>query len=96
MAKKLDKHMLMFFLDDFHHGAANHVIHFFGFFLLGYGVGKSNLLIIVASPFIMEFGHLYNFIKGKDKDIAIKIIPIQLIAWLVFVALGLVLSRLLS
>ena len=94
--KKLKKHLITFFLDDFHHGTANLAIHFFGFFLLGYGFGKSNLLIIVASPFIMEFGHLYNFMKGKDRDVAIKIIPIQLIAWLVFVALGLVLSRLLS
>ena len=91
--KKLKKHLIIFFLDDFHHGAINHVIHFFGFFLLGYGIGKSSILLIIASPFIMEIGHLYNFLSGKDREIAIKIIPLQLLAWLIFVGLGLVLSR---
>jgi len=34
------KHLLFFFLDDFHRGAVNHVTHFIGFTLLGYAHGK--------------------------------------------------------
>ena len=73
----MKKHYILFFLDDFHHGVFNHVMHFIGFFLLGYGVGKLNIFFIIASPFIMESGHLYNYFRGIHKEHAIKIIPLQ-------------------
>lgn len=48
------KHYLVFFLDDFHRGAVNHVLHFIGFTLLGYGLGTLDLILIIISPLIME------------------------------------------
>lgn len=36
----MKKHLIFFFLDDFHHGAVNHVIHFIGFTVYR-GFGKS-------------------------------------------------------
>ena len=86
-------HFIIFFLDDFHNGALNHVVHFFGFFILGYGVGRRNLKLIMLSPFIMEFGHLYNFLTGRHTEMAIKIIPAQLLAWVVFVGVGYFLAK---
>ena len=83
----------LFFLDEFHQGAVNHVIHFAGFTLLGYGIGIQSLLIIVISPFVMESGHVYNYIKGRHRHLAFKIIPLQIAAWLVFVGLGYLLSK---
>lgn len=77
-----------FFLDEFHHGAVNHVIHFIGFTILGYGLGIKSLPIVIISPFVMEAGHLYNYITGRHRKHALKIIPLQIAAWLVFVAAG--------
>lgn len=94
--KSKPKHYLLFFLDDFHKGAVNHIIHSIGFTVLGYGLGKPNLILIVISPFIMEMGHLYNYTKGVHKEFAAKIIPLQLFAWLVFVVLGYLLSKILG
>ncbi|MEK6837950.1 MAG: hypothetical protein AABX69_04830 [Nanoarchaeota archaeon] len=82
-----------FFLDEFHHGAVNHLIHAIGFTLLGYGLGTRNLLIIIASPFVMEAGHVYNYIRGRHRKHAIKIIPLQIAAWLVFVGAGYLLAK---
>ena len=87
---------LTFFLDEFHQGAVNHVIHFAGFTLLGYGIGIQSLLIIVSSPFVMEAGHVYNYLRGRHRKHAIKIIPLQIAAWLVFVGLGYLLANLFS
>lgn len=92
----MKKHFLFFFLDDFHRGAVNHVIHFIGFTILGYGFGKSSLLLIIISPIIMEFGHLYNYSRGVHKEQTLKIIPLQWLAWFVFVGLGYLLSRFLA
>lgn len=89
----MKKHFIIFFLDDFHHGAINHIVHFVGCFLLGYGFGKPDLLLILISPFIMECGHLYNYLRGTHKEYAIKIIPLQLVAWLVLVAIGYLFAR---
>jgi len=89
----IKKHLLFFFLDDFHHGAMNHVLHFIGFTLLGYGLGKPNLTLIILSPFIMESGHVWNYFRGVHKDHAIKILPLQLGAWIVFVILGFLVAR---
>ena len=86
----------MFFLDEFHRGAMNHVIHFAGFALLGYGIGIQSLLIIISSPFVMEAGHVYNYLRGRHRKHAIKIIPLQIAAWLVFVGLGYLLANLFS
>ena len=93
MQDKKGKHYLLFFLDDFHRGAINHVIHFFGFFLLGYGVGKWNLLIIAVSPFVMELGHFYNYARGVHREHAIKIIPLQWLAWIIFIAIGFLVTK---
>lgn len=82
------QHFIFFFLDDFHRGAVNHVIHFIGFTILGYGLGKPNLWLILLSPFIMESGHLYNYFRGIHKEHAIRILPLQLLAWVVFVIIG--------
>ena len=79
---------MAFFLDEFHHGAVNHLIHFIGFTLLGYGLGIRSLPIIIISPFVMEAGHVYNYIRGRHRKHAIKIIPLQIAAWLVFLGLG--------
>ena len=88
----MKKHYILFFLDDFHHGAINHVTHFIGFFLLGYGVGKLNIVLVLISPIIMESGHLYNYLKGIHREHAIKIIPLQVIAWVIFVGIGYIVS----
>ena len=82
-----------FFMDKFHHGAVNHVIHFIGFTLLGYGIGTGNLLIAIASPFVMEAGHVYNYIRGRHRKHAVRIIPLQIAAWLVFVGAGYLLAK---
>lgn len=92
----MKKHFLFFFLDDFHRGSFNHLLHFIGFTLLGYGLGKPNLWIVILSPFIMEAGHVYNFMRGTHKEHAIKIIPVQLLAWIVFVGIGFIIARLLN
>jgi hypothetical protein len=92
----MKKHLIFFFLDDFHHGAINHLIHAIGFTILGYGLGKSNLLLIILSPFIMESGHLYNYIRGIHREHAIKIIPLQLLAWVIFVVVGFIVAKLLG
>ena len=90
----MKKHWLFFFLDDFHRGAVNHLVHFIGFTVLAYGLGKPSLILIIASPFIMELGHFYNYLRGIHREHAIKIIPIQWIAWLFFVAIGYLLAKL--
>lgn len=89
----MKKHYIFFFLDDFHHGAVNHLLHFIGFTVLGYGLGKPSLLLIILSPFIMESGHIYNYLSGIHKEHAVKIIPLQLLAWIIFVIAGLLLER---
>lgn len=92
----MKKHFIFFFLDDFHRGAMNHVIHFIGFTVLGYGLGKPSLLLIILSPFIMELGHFYNHFRGIHKEHAIKIIPLQWLAWVIFVGLGYIVSKVLG
>lgn len=93
---KVKKHYLLFFLDDFHRGAINHVIHFIGFTVLGYGLGKQSLLLIILSPFIMELGHFYNYFRGVHREHALKIIPLQWLAWVIFVGIGYLLSNMLD
>lgn len=88
----MKKHFIIFFLDDFHHGAVNHVFHFIGFTILGYGLGTRSLLVIVVSPIIMELGHFYNYFRGIHREHAIKIIPLQWLAWVVFVGVGYLIS----
>lgn len=80
----MKKHFLIFFLDDFHKGAVNHIVHVIGFTVLGYGLGKPSWPAIFISPFIMECGHLYNYFRGIHKEHAIKIIPLQLAAGFIF------------
>lgn len=82
-----------FFLDEFHHGAVNHIIHFIGFTFLGYGLGVRSLPIIIISPFVMEAGHVYNYARGRHRKHAIKIIPLQIAAWLAFVGAGYLLAK---
>ncbi len=89
----MKKHFLFFFLDDFHQGAVNHVVHFIGFTVLGYGLGKPSLFLIILSPFIMELGHFYNYFRGVHREHAIKIIPLQLLAWIIFVGLGYIIAK---
>lgn len=90
----MDQHFILFFLDEFHHGAMNHIIHAIGFTVLGYGLGRRNWWLVILSPFIMEGGHFYNYFIGVDREIAIKIIPLQWLAWIIFVAVGFGVSRL--
>lgn len=87
------KHFILFFLDDFHHGAVNHMFHFIGFTLLGYGLGTANIWFILMSPFIMECGHFYNYFRGIHKEHALKIIPLQWGAWVTFVFVGYLISK---
>lgn len=89
----MDQHFIFFFLDDFHHGSLNHVIHFVGFTVLGYGLGKKNLWLIIASPFIMEIGHIYNYLRGIHSEHAVKIIPLQWLAWVIFVSAGYLIAK---
>jgi hypothetical protein len=92
----LDQHFIIFFLDDFHRGAINHIIHFSGFTVLGYGLGAKNWKLVILSPFIMELGHLYNYTQGIHNEQAISIIPYQWLAWVIFVLLGIGISKLFS
>lgn len=92
----IKKHWLFFFLDDFHRGAVNHLVHFIGFTVLGYGLGKQSLILVIISPFIMELGHFYNYIRGLHREHAVKLIPLQWAAWLVFVVAGYLLAKLLG
>lgn len=75
----MEQHLL-FFLGDFHNGAVNHVIHFIGFTVLGYGLGVRNWWLVIISPFVMEIGHLWNYTHGLHGDQALKIIPLQWLA----------------
>ena len=84
---------IIFLLDDFHHGAVNHVIHWIGFTLLGYGLGIQNWWIVILSPFIMEAGHLYNYFTGRHRHLAIRVIPMQILGWLIFVGIGYFLTK---
>lgn len=90
----MQRHFIIFFLDDFHHGAVNHLLHAIGFTLLGFGLGKENIILILLSPFIMELGHFYNYFTGKHKEYAVKIIPLQWIAWIFFISAGYFLTHL--
>jgi len=47
-----------------------------------------NILLIVISPFIMELGHFYNYFRGIHREYAVRIIPLQWLAWIIFVGLG--------
>ena len=85
-----------FFLDEFHHGAINHVLHFIGFTILGYGLGVENWWIVILSPFIMEMGHLYNYFTGRDRYHAIRIIPLQIGAGLIFTGIAYLIVRMFS
>ncbi|MBI3576933.1 hypothetical protein HY086_02770 [Candidatus Gottesmanbacteria bacterium] len=92
----MKKHFIFFFLDDFHHGAVNHLLHFIGFTVLGYGLGVRSIILIILSPIIMELGHFYNYARGIHREYAIKIIPLQWFAWILFVGLGFIISKLLQ
>lgn len=89
----MKKHIILFFLDDFHHGAMNHIIHFIGFTVLGYGLGKPSWFLIIISPFVMELGHVYNYLRGRDREIGFKIVPLQLLAWVIFVGIGFLVAK---
>lgn len=89
----MKKHFLFFFLDDFHQGAVNRALHFIGFTLLGFALGKGDLFILILSPLVMELGHFYNYARGVHREYALKIIPVQLIGWVVFVVIGYLLAR---
>lgn len=85
---------IKYFLGEFHSGAVNRVTHIIGFGLLIYGlVQRDWILAFVVSPLFMESGHFYNNLvlhKYRSKDELIKIIPLQLIGWLLsigFIAL---------
>lgn len=91
---KRDEHLFFFFLDDFHQGAMNHVLHFTGFTMLGYGLGRPDLVAILISPLVMESGHVWNYLRGTHHEHALRISPLQLIAWFVFVSIGFVIAKL--
>ena len=90
----MEQHFVLFFLDEFHQGAFNHVTHFIGFALLGYGLGRRNWWLVILSPIIMEMGHVFNYFTGIHQEVAIKIIPLQWLAWIIFVGAGYLISRL--
>ncbi len=94
--KIFEKHSIIFFLDDFHRGAVNYLIHFIGFTLLGYGLGRSSLFLIIISLFVMELGHFYNYGRGIHREQAVEIIPLQWLAWIIFVAAGFALTRIMK
>jgi len=85
-----------FFLDEFHHGAVNHILHFVGFTLFGYGLGIENWWVVILAPFVMEAGHLYNYSTGRDKHHAIRIIPMQIGAGLIFAGIVYLVVRMFS
>ena len=88
----MKKHSIIFFLDDFHHGSINHILHAVGFTILGYGLGTKSLFFIIISPFIMELGHFYNYFRGIHREQSIKIIPLQWLAWIIFLGVGYLIS----
>jgi hypothetical protein len=81
------------FFEEYHRGTVNILLHDIGFALWGIGVGSHNWIIIIVSPFIFESGHLYNYITGKKTKYDKKMIPIQLITWILFVALAFILTK---
>ena len=84
----MKKNPIYFFLDDLHQGPFNHLCHFLGFLILGLGLAKSNIFLVVISIFIMEAGHLLDFPKGVNRGMALTVIPFQLAFWGIFVAIG--------
>ena len=85
---------LGFFLNEFHQGAVNHIAHFVGFALFGYGLAKRNWKAILLAPIIMEIGHVYNYVVLDEYgELAISIIPAQIAVGAVFIVFFLVLLR---
>jgi hypothetical protein len=76
------------FFEVYHAGVINKLLHFLGFALWGMGVGSRNWNLIVISPFIFESGHLINYLMGKRTKYDTRMIPIQIITWVLFILWG--------
>ncbi len=76
---------LIFFLDDFHQGPVNLVLHCAGFLVLGYGLGRHNLSLMFLATFLMELGHFYNALRGRHRDYALWALPLQYFVWLLII-----------
>ena len=89
---------LKYFLGEFHSGNVNRITHAIGFGLLIYGLIKRDwLLDFVISPLFMESGHFYNHFvlnKYKSKGELIRLIPIQILGWLLSIGFIAVILRL--
>lgn len=83
-----------FFFGEFHSGSVNVVFHCLGFAVLGYGLGVKSIGLITISTFIMELGHFYNALRGRDWAFAFLAIPVQWIFWFAIVGAGYFISSL--
>lgn len=90
----MNKELFVYFVGKWHRGAINRLLHVVGFVFLVYGIAKVNWGLILLSAAIMELGHLYELAQGKHKKYRFRIIPIQIIAWLIPVVVGLWLVQL--
>lgn len=84
------------FFQDYHRGVANILLHFFGFALWGYGIGARNFQLIITAPLIFESGHLINYIIGNRTKADKVMLPVQIVTWMLFVCVGVLLMRLLQ
>ena len=80
---------LKYFLGEFHSGTINRIAHIIGFALLIYGLIQRDWIVaLVVSPLFMESGHLYNHLvlkKYRSKNELVRIIPLQIMGWLLSV-----------
>lgn len=79
----MNKQLTKIFFTEWHSGVVNQLLHLIGLTVLIWGFYSFKVYLILASVFIMESGHLYNYFKGKNRDIVIKIIPLQIVVWLI-------------
>lgn len=84
---------ILSYLDESHCGLMSHGIHWIAFIILGYGLGTQNWWIVIFSPFVMESGHLYNYLTGRYRHRVAQAIPFQIMSWFVFVGITYVLMR---
>ena len=85
---------LRFFFGEFHSGAINHMTHFAGFTLLGYGLARQSWQIMLLSACIMESGHVHTYATGKHRGSTQKMFFLGAIILLCFIAAAYLLTNL--
>ena len=60
------KDLLKTFIDC-HEGFLNKALHIIGLLVLFYGLLEKSLLFVLLGAFIQELGHVYQYIRTKEK-----------------------------